>query len=198
MIMLILPKFWGWVETVCCRERRRSQGGGLRLMASVIIESLVSCLMAPAMMVFHTRFVLNTLRGRKITWNSQNRDESQLGWSTAWKNFGAISVVGGLISTGVLCSGVPSLWWFLPISIGWASTMPLAMLSSRASVGRFLLGWKLLLIPEEINPPSVLLYKQCARSFMESIAENETGSGAKIVAPYYIQAGRPSSQPELN
>lgn len=198
MIMLVLPKIWGWLETVSCRERRRLQGGGIRLMASVIIESLVSCSMAPAMMVFHTRFVFNTLRGRKITWNSQNRDESQLGWLTAWKNFGVLSVLGGLISIAVLSSGVASLCWFLPISLGWASTMPLAILSSRASAGKFLLGWKLLLIPEETNPPAVLLYKQCARSFLESLAENESGSGAKIVAPHYVQPGRASSQSELN
>ena len=198
MVMLVLPKLWGWVETVSSRERRRTQGGGLRLMASILIESLVSCLMAPAMMVFHTRFVFNTLRGRKITWNSQNRDESQLSWSTAWKNFGVLSVVGMIVSGIVLFSGVQSLWWFLPISLGWAATMPLAIVSSRVSVGRYLQRWKLLLIPEETNPPTVLLYKQIARSLLESLAENETNAGAKIVAPHYIHSDKPSSNLEMN
>ncbi len=166
MAMLLIPKWWGWIETISDRNRRQKQGGALRLMAGVVFESLMSCLMAPAMMVFHTRFVMNTLRGRRISWNTQNRDDSQLTWSTAWKNFGLLTVVGFFVSLAILCAGNSNLWWFLPISLGWATTLPLAVITSQVSIGRKLSSWRLLLIPEETAVPVVLKYKQRNQEFL--------------------------------
>jgi membrane glycosyltransferase len=89
--MLFVPKMWGWVDAVLSKRQRQLQGGSTRMFLSMIGESIVSCLLAPTMMIYHSRFVANTLRGKKITWNRQNRDEKGLEWQTAWNHFGWIS-----------------------------------------------------------------------------------------------------------
>ncbi len=186
MAMLLLPKLWGWIETISDRDRRKKQGGAFRLMVGVLFESLMSCLMAPAMMVFHTRFVVNTLCGRKISWNRQNRDDSQLVWLTAWKHFGLLSVLGSTVSIAIFALGVASLYWFLPISLGWVVTLPFAVLTSRVSIGQKLKDWRLLLIPEETQLPIVLQYKTRNQELLARTADNDSRSTAQVDSPHFM------------
>ncbi len=186
--MLLLPKLGGWIETSMNPIRRKKQGGVWKLLASVVLESLMSCLMAPAMMVFHTRFVVNTLRGRKIIWNRQNRDDSQLTWSAAWRHFGILACVGLTISLAIFWAGSAVLYWFLPISLGWAATFPFAVLTSRSSIGRKLQQWKLLLIPEETELPVVLQNKQRNQRLLRQSQES-SGSGLSLIdSPHFMNS----------
>jgi hypothetical protein len=45
------------------------------------------------------------------------------------------------------------IWWLMPILSGLILSVPLTMLTSRASVGKALRRWGLLLTPEETNTP---------------------------------------------
>jgi membrane glycosyltransferase len=183
--MLLIPKLWGLIETWTDVTRRERQGGAVKLLASVLIESVMSCLLAPAMMVFHTRFVINTLRGRKITWNRQNRDDSQLTWSTARKHFGILTLVGLSVSLAILFAGSASLYWFLPISLGWAATLPFSVLTSRSSIGQKLQDWRLLLVPEETALPAVLQYKQRNQEWLHHASESP-GNIAALDSPHFM------------
>src|SRR5690606_9231810 len=57
MGILILPKLLALIAALFRGSERRSFGGGLRLMAGVIVEIILSALIAPAMMVFQTSAV---------------------------------------------------------------------------------------------------------------------------------------------
>jgi membrane glycosyltransferase len=167
--MLFIPKVWGWLDAVLSKRQRQLQGGAGRMLLSMIGESLVSCLLAPTMMIYHSRFVVNTLRGKKITWNRQNRDEKALEWQTAWSHFGWISLLGLFSTVCVLAAGWTSLWWFLPITIGWACIVPLAVFTSSVFLGRKLQSWGLFLIPEETELPPVLQYKRSMQQSLETL-----------------------------
>src|SRR5262249_35209220 len=62
-MVLFLPKLLSIVLIGLKRRDARAYGGLGRLTASVLLEILLSSLLAPIRMVFHTRFVLTNLLG---------------------------------------------------------------------------------------------------------------------------------------
>jgi membrane glycosyltransferase len=46
------------------------------------------------------------------------------------------------------------LWWLLPVVGALILSIPLSVLTSRISIGRWARRWKFFLIPEEVDPPA--------------------------------------------
>jgi len=154
-VLLFLPKFLSFLLIVRKGEAFR-YGGAFRLGLGVVIEILLSMLLAPIRMWFHTKFVLLTLMGRRIKWGSQCRDDTATGWKEALRRHG-VSMVCGLVWTAALFWLNPALaWWVLPVSVPMVFSAPLSVYSSRTGIGRALRRWRLLLIPEESSPTEAL------------------------------------------
>ncbi|MEM8781887.1 MAG: glucans biosynthesis glucosyltransferase MdoH [Planctomycetota bacterium] len=156
MLMLLIPKLYA----VCLLLQRptllRAHGGELATVGSAIIEVFVSVLIAPLMMLYHSRFVLTTLRGRTVNWSKQNRDECELGWAEAWEDHRGHTLIGVLAVGGVWLAAPSLLLWSLPVLAGLIFAVPIAKLMSSAAVGAWLREHRLLLIPEETIRPRVL------------------------------------------
>ena len=73
-LLLFLPKLLSvllvWIQG------SRQFGGPLKVLESMILESLFSMLLAPVRMLFHTRFVLTSLMGWAVQWRSPSRENS--------------------------------------------------------------------------------------------------------------------------
>lgn len=162
MALLLLPKFWSLVALSRQPERLRDFGGWENVIGSTVLETLVSILVAPIMMFFHTRFVLTTLAGQKVQWNAQNRGEEDLTLGEALLVYGP-HTVAGLATTWLIGWSSPSLLiWFLPVVIGLIFSVPLAMILGSVKLGQRLAQQGLLLIPEEITIPEILRLQQQA------------------------------------
>ena len=156
MLMLVLPKAYGVAATLLDEGRSRWLGGGLRVAAGAALETLLSVLIAPVMMAYHSRFVVTTLRGRSVRWDAQARCERTVSWREAWNGSGWITVCG-LALTALTAVAAPGLlMWLSPVLAGLMLAVPLAKLLGSVAVGRWLQDWKLLLVPEEVRPPRVL------------------------------------------
>ncbi len=81
-----------------------------------------------------------------------------------------MSLLGTFLTVCVATAGVWSLWWFLPITVGWALAVPFAVFTSRVELGKKLMSWHLLMIPEEVEPPTVLQYKRRVQKSLSAIA----------------------------
>ncbi len=155
--VLLMPKVLGTVLALVKPELRRGFGGGPRLLVSVLVEQLFSTLLAPAMMIFHTTFVITTLAGRPVTWNTQERGDRGIGFMEAFRRH-RWQILLGVVWAAVLLLIAPRyIWWMMPIIAGLVLSVPLTMLTSRASVGRWMRRRGLLLTPEETNTPLELL-----------------------------------------
>src|SRR5262249_31169461 len=79
-LLLFLPKVLAilliWLE----RSEARAYGGVGRLSLSVLLEIVLSSLLAPIRMAFHTRFVMTNLLGRTVAWRSSGRAETETAW----------------------------------------------------------------------------------------------------------------------
>src|SRR6185369_13369489 len=91
-VILFLPKLLSIILIAVKSPTPRLYGGFIRLSFSVLLEILFSSLLAPIRMVFHSRFVVQNLLGRTVTWRSQGRDDSETSWREAVRHHGFDSV----------------------------------------------------------------------------------------------------------
>jgi membrane glycosyltransferase len=169
-LLLFLPKLFSFLLIVKNRETRLF-GGLLPLCFSIFFEIVASSLLAPIRMWFHSKFVVLTLLGRQIKWSAQQRSDNQIGWFEAIRAHG-VSTFFAMLWIGMMWWFNSSfLWWLLPVAVPLLLSIPLSVYSSRVAVGRRLRRWRLLLIPEEINPPEIvknfkasLKQRRCAKN----------------------------------
>ncbi len=156
LLLLFVPKLIAWAEAMLDGARARALGGRLRLSLSLLLESVLATLLAPAMMLLHSRFVVEALSGADSGWSAQRRDEGAF-------TFGAALAAHRIeLLLGLLLAGAASLlpgtlgWWYLPLAGGLLLTPLLSWAGAQRSIGRWLARRGLLLIPEEVDPPFVV------------------------------------------
>jgi len=157
LAVLLLPKVLGALLALRDRGLLRQYGGAARLGVSLLIEQLFSVLLAPSMMLFHSAFVVQTLCGRTVSWNAQERSDRGVTLREAWRRQWWHLLVGVAWGAVMWYLAPQFFWWLTPVLLGLICSVWLTALTSRASVGRRLRRWGLLLTPEETAPPRELL-----------------------------------------
>ena len=153
MGLLFLPKVLSLLDL-----RRRPAdvtafGGRWTVALSTLAETMTFTLIAPILMLFHTKFVVLTLCRRTISWGSQRRGRAG---DSAWRE--AIAAHGGQTLFGlglaVLVARMsPALaWWMSPLLAGMLLSIPISYLSGSAALGQRLRAWGIFRTPEETNP----------------------------------------------
>lgn len=150
LTLLFLPKIMSLIWL--CSRGAKEYGGSLRLILSVILESLVSMLLAPVRMLFHTRFVISILFGLKAKWTSPDRESSETSWREAIRRHSGQTLLGCAWIALVLWMDPRFLLWFSPIVGALVVSIPVSVLTSKVSLGLALQRWGILRIPEETNP----------------------------------------------
>jgi membrane glycosyltransferase len=159
---LFLPKVMGLLLVVFSPRERRRYGGFLRLLGSVLLETVFSTLLAPVMMLFQTLFVFSTLTGRSVSWEAQPRDDRGLSWHEGVVRHTGQTIFGLVWAAAVLAVAPDFFWWLTPVLLGLALAIPLSVWSSRSDLGLRLKRDGLFLIPEETEPPVELVRLRAA------------------------------------
>ena len=147
LALLFVPKILAMVLTL---PKAKHYGGAVRLFASTLIETAVWTLLAPAIMLYYTRFVVMNLAGRQVPWSSQNRsDDKGLGFFESFRIFWLPPVCGVLAVSALMLWAPQVLWVLSPILAGWLLAPVMAWLTSQAKLGDWARRHRLFLIPEE-------------------------------------------------
>jgi membrane glycosyltransferase len=154
--ILFLPKLLA-ILLVVVRGRARPFGGFLRLFASALLEVLVSTLLAPVRMVFHTRFVFSNLLGRTVVWSSPPRGDRETTWSEAFRYHALDTLWASAWAAGVFALNPGYFWWLTPIVAALILSVPVSVLTSRIGLGERARAAGLFVIPEESAPPPELV-----------------------------------------
>ena len=157
LAVLLLPKVLGALLALRDRALLRQYGGAARLGVSLLIEQMFSVLLAPSMMLFHSTFVVQTLCGRTVSWNAQERSDRGVTLREAWRRQWWHLLVGVAWGAVMWRLAPQFFWWLTPVLLGLICSVWLTAWTSRASVGRLLRRGRLLLTPEETAPPRELL-----------------------------------------
>ena len=152
MAMLILPKFLGtFLLALNARERARFGGAG-GLFASGLLETAMSVIMAPVMMVFQTGFVVSILSGISVKWDSQARNGRSIAIGEALRRHATNLVFGGGLLALVLTLAPQSILWFLPLIAGPLLSPLITTVTSSRRLGNAFARAGLLMTPEETAP----------------------------------------------
>jgi len=154
MAMLIVPKLLAYVLLLTEPGPRRGFGGGISTLAGLVVETLVSGLTAPVMMIFQSRAVAEILLGRDAGWQVQRRDDGAVSLRDTVRNYAMPSLFGIAMAASAYAVSLPLLLWMTPVITGLVLAVPIAMLSSAAGSSR---TRRLFRTPEESSPPPVLL-----------------------------------------
>lgn len=157
MALLFLPKLLAWLAMVVRKEHRRAFGGGGRSLASVLLEAIVSGLMAPVMMLEQSLTVVAALMGRDVGWTVQRRGDDALPWRAVVRVYARHTLFGVLLAGAAYAVSWSLFLWMTPVIAGLLLAIPLAALTANARLGRRLRRIGLLLVPEERRPPAILL-----------------------------------------
>ncbi|MFY9736755.1 MAG: glucans biosynthesis glucosyltransferase MdoH, partial [Rhodoplanes sp.] len=156
MGLLVVPKLLGYLALLLRPDERRGCGGALRAFASLLIETLVSGLIAPVMMAMQSVAVAEILVGKDSGWQVQRRDDGTLPFRALARRYLGHTIVGVLLAAAAFSVSWPLFLWMTPVIVGLVLAIPLAAVTADAGFGRRLQRLGLLTTPEERNPPEVL------------------------------------------
>jgi membrane glycosyltransferase len=155
MAILLAPKLFGLILTLINSKQRRACGGGIRLTISALFEVLFSALFAPIMMVIQSGSVFQILMGRDTGWNPQRRDDGSIPMTDIIRRHRAHVTLGVVTGISAFMIATSLFAWMSPTILGLVLAIPLSWASGQLSFGLALKRWKLLLTPEEGEPPEV-------------------------------------------
>ncbi|MGH8540384.1 MAG: glucans biosynthesis glucosyltransferase MdoH, partial [Stenotrophobium sp.] len=158
--LLFLPKLLSLLLLLA--KGSRLYGGPLQLIASTLLETLFSALLAPIRMLFHTQFVTTALIGWAIQWKSPPREDAETPWLEAIKRHGTGTLLGVAWAGFVYWLNPAFLGWLLPVVGALIIAVPLSVWSSRVRLGRWFRARRFFLIPEESDPPRELRWTRAA------------------------------------
>jgi membrane glycosyltransferase len=153
MALLIAPKLLACILVEIQPRIRRQFGGGLLVLAGLVVETLLSGLIAPVMMIFQSTAVGEILLGRDSGWQVQRRDEGELPAAELVRKYTLPTLFGIVMAAVAYGVSLPLLFWMAPVIAGLLLCLPIAMLSSRTSHSNS----RLFRTPEQTNPPQVLV-----------------------------------------
>ncbi len=156
MVVLLTPKVLGLVRTLFTPKVRKGCGGFLGVTASTVLETIISALYAPIMMLLQTDHVREILTGRDSGWNSQRRHTSMTTWGEAWSMHWPHLIMGVLIGVTAYLISPILLAWLSPTLVGLVLAVPLSKLSGSVAVGQLFAWFGLLRTPEEKHTPPVV------------------------------------------
>jgi membrane glycosyltransferase len=162
--MSLMPKLAGLADILVRGSERRRYGGGLRLVAGGLIEVVASTLMAPAVALADTIFMIGLLFGRRVGWEGQKRDGYRLSWGHAFRGLWP-QVVFGVAVGALLAVMMPVvLPWASPMLAGLIGAPVFAVATAAPGFGRWLAARGLCAIPEEFAPDATLEAAEAAEA----------------------------------
>ena len=156
MAILLIPKILGYLVLLRSPIERRGCGGAVRSFLSVMVETLISGLIAPVMMLLQSRSILEIAMGRDSGWHPQSRDGGKLSFHEYAQAYLWPTVLGLLLAAGAYAVSFSLFLWMTPVIVGLLLAIPLAVWTASPRVGACIESLGLLLTPEDTDPPEVL------------------------------------------
>ena len=156
MVMTFAPKLFGILDIALRRKGRRSYGGGLRVAAGTVLETVFSLLLSPVVALAQTVFVFGLFFGKRIRWDAQERDDRRVTLREALSGLWLQTALGGTFLTALLFVAPNILPWATPVIAGLLFSVPFAVVTASPFLGRLFRRFGLCAIPEESLVPEVL------------------------------------------
>jgi membrane glycosyltransferase len=152
-LCLFLPRLIALGITLSHPAERRLWGRPDRLILSVLLETALSALIAPIMMMAQTRALYDIARGRDAGWTAQKREDGSIAWRDALRRHGGHTLAGVVLGAFLFWVSPMTFNWAIPVVAGLLLSAPLAVLTADPAIGALFLRWRLFVTPEERAEP---------------------------------------------
>jgi membrane glycosyltransferase len=156
MVVLLIPKMLGFIRALLSSRIRRSGGGVVGVAASILLETILSALYAPVLMMVQSRHVFEVFMGRDSGWKPQRRDSGGTSWGDAWEFHKRHMLLSCMTAAVVYVLSPSLLAWLSPALLGLFLAVPLSRASGSEALGRALSRIGLLRTPEEVEQPAMV------------------------------------------
>ena len=126
-----------------------------RFLAGLMVEMVISALIAPIMIVNQTTAIVSTLTGIDAGWRPQVRERSGGTVAELAGHYAVHLVVGAALFLAALAHDPLLAAWTSPVALSLVFAAPISAALSRAPRQRTWL-WRVLSTPEEAEPPPVV------------------------------------------
>ena len=157
LIMWYLPKIAGAINVLLQTSKSKLFGGRWRFCINLILEMVFSLLMTPITWLNHTIFILSLAFEKKGGWSGQSRDDHSISVAHAVNQFWPHTILGLGLSSLLYFNHPDALPYGILFFGGLLFSIPLVVITSQPWLGRLMIRYRLLSLPEEIIPAKELL-----------------------------------------
>jgi membrane glycosyltransferase len=183
MSIVLLPKFLGWCSAMINLRRCFRYGGPILVTLSVLIEIVLSALVAPIMMLAQSRMVWEIFTGGDSGWKPQRRDDGSISLIDALRRHKWHTAIGIAVSGLTFYLHHDLFLWTLPVTAGLMSSAFLSWASGKRSPGQALQRAGILRTPEEKRPGEILsAVRQALTTARADTGSKETSAFVTLVA----------------
>lgn len=152
--LLFVPKFLILFRQMRRPDIARQFHSPRALLGSVVIDTVFFSILAPILMLFHSKFVVYTLLGRGVRWAEQRRkSDGTVDWQESIMNFTGVTLFAVLWGAVAFWQSPMFFAWISPVLIGIALSIPFSIVSAGLRSGK---KRGLFSTLEELDPPKVL------------------------------------------
>ena len=196
MAILLAPKLFGLLLTLFNGKLRRAGGGAIRLVISALIEVLFSAFFAPIMMLIQSGSVFQILLGRDTGWNPQRRDDGSIPLKDIIRRHRTHTVLGVVTGISAFLIATSLFAWMSPTIVGLVLAIPLSWASGQLAIGLWLKRHKLLVTPEEGDPPAVALRANALQAEFDAAGFDEADGLRALHADPSLREAHEAMLPE--
>jgi len=173
MATLFTPKILGVLRSFVDGELLR-RVNPLRVVLGAVVETILSALYAPIMMMMQVRQVSEILIGQDSGWTTQSRKHARRPWGMLFRRHWLQMLSGIVVSVVLLYVSPPLFLWMAPALVGLVLALPLSAASGSVLLAKAARLLGLLTVPEEVNVPRVIAARDDAEARLEELLEGVT------------------------
>ncbi|HEX2750288.1 MAG TPA: glucans biosynthesis glucosyltransferase MdoH, partial [Verrucomicrobiales bacterium] len=129
--LLFIPKFLILFRQIRRPDIARQFHSPRALFCSVILDTVFFTVMAPILMLFHSKFVFYTLLGRGVRWAEQRRkSDGSVDWQESIMNLSGITVFALLWGAVAFWQSPVFFGWISPVLAGIALSIPFSIVTA--------------------------------------------------------------------
>jgi len=152
--LLFVPKFLIFFRQACRPDIARQFHSPRALFCSVAMDTVFFTILAPILMLFHSKFVIYTLLGRGVRWAEQRRkSDGSVDWQESIQNLSGVTILALLWGAAAFWQSPVFFGWISPVLAGIALSIPFSIVTAGQRSGK---RRGLFSTPEELEPPQVI------------------------------------------
>lgn len=155
-MFLLVPKILSVLLIFLSPSKKARFGGGIRLSASVVLETIFSMLLAPLRMIYHAWYVVLNLVVPKLVWKAQSRRSRKISFAKAFRSYWP-GMIGAFVWSIIAYAVNKTLfWWVSAVVLPLLFAVPLSVFFSNPAMGMFFRNRGMFLAPVETGPSKIL------------------------------------------